>query len=388
MGCPRVHQITYSDFSKRIQRRLVAERVPIDGSIEPTFRCNLRCAHCYCNLALDDKDALERELKTEEVLDILDQIAEAGCLWLLITGGEPLVRDDFLDIYAYAKKKGFIINLFTNGTLLTSKIADYLAEWLPFRVEITLYGITKKTYERVTGITGSFEACMKGIDLLLQHRIPLELKTMVMTLNRDELWQIKDYAEKIGVDFRFDPVINPRLDGSKSPCSLRISPQEIVELDLADEKRAKAWQKLCNEEPGDIRRDRLYICGAGINMFNIGPYGQMSGCQMTRFHNYNLRCNSFKEGWYHSIPEFLALEPEGSYQCADCDLIKLCNQCPGWAWLENGDLRSPVEYLCRLTHLRAEAFGKRRKGNEQKGRKYQGEKIVSKAAVGASEVST
>ncbi len=379
MECPRIHQINYSDFSKRMQGKLVYERVPIVGSIEPTFRCNLRCAHCYCNLALNDEDALERELKTEEIFDILDQIAEAGCLWLLITGGEPLVREDFLDIYAYAKKKGFIINLFTNGTLLTSKIADYLAEWLPFRVEITLYGITKKTYERVTGITGSFEACMKGIDLLLQHRIPLELKTMVMTLNRDELWQIKDYAEKIGVDFRFDPVINPRLDGSKNPCSLRISPEEIVELDLADQERAKSWQKLCNEEPGDIRRDRLYTCGAGVNMFNIGPYGQMSGCQMTRFHSYNLRSGSFEEGWKHCIPKFLALEPNDSYQCADCHFMNLCSQCPGWAWLENGDLQSPVEYLCRLTHLRDSVFRRRRLSNEQE------QERISKTAVGASE---
>lgn len=379
MECPRLHQVTYSDFSKRIQRKLLDERIPIVGSIEPTFRCNLRCAHCYCNLASNDKDALERELKTEEIFDILDQIAEAGCLWLLITGGEPLVREDFLDIYTYAKKKGFIISLFTNGTLLTPKIADYLAEWLPFRVEITLYGITKKTYERVTGIPGSFERCLRGIDLLLQRRIPLELKTMVMTLNRDELWQIKDYAEKIGVDFRFDPVINPRLGGSKNPCRLRISPEEIVELDLADEKRSKTWQRLCNEDQGVVGQNRLYTCGAGVNTFNVGPYGQVSGCQMTRFHGYNLRSVSFEEGWHNHIPKFLALEPKDSYQCADCHLVNLCSQCPGWAWLENGDLQSPVEYLCHLTHLRAETFGKRRKGNEQE------QERISKTAVGASE---
>jgi len=384
MECPHVPQITYGDFGKRIYASLVAKRTPINGSIELTFRCNLHCAHCYCNLPLNDKDAVEKELKTEEILGILDQIAEAGCLWLLITGGEPLVREDFLDIYTYAKKKGFIITLFTNGTLLTPEIADYLTEWAPFSVEITLYGTTRETYERVTRIRDSFERCMRGIRLLLERRVPLGLKTVVTTLNRDELWQIKGYAEKVGVDFRFDPLVNPRLDGTKDPCSLRISPEEIVELDVVDKKRAREWQRLCNEDRGVIKADRLYTCGAGINMFHVDPYGRLSVCEMSRFHSYNLRYGSFRDGWYHSIPKSLGLAPKGRYRCGECDLITLCNQCPGWAWLENGDLQTPVEYLCRLAHLRTKMFSKRRINNEQRTRKDQEKKTVSKTAGRAS----
>jgi MoaA/NifB/PqqE/SkfB family radical SAM enzyme len=124
--------------------------------MELTFRCNLQCAHCYCNLPLNDQDAINKELSTEKVCDILDQIADAGCLWLLLTGGEPLVRRDFLEIYTYAKKKGFMISLFTNGTLLTEKMADYLAEYPPFILEITLYGVTKETYESITGLIKTF----------------------------------------------------------------------------------------------------------------------------------------------------------------------------------------------------------------------------------------
>ena len=135
------------------------------------------------------------------------EVTDAGCLWLLLTGGEPLLRRDFLDIYTYAKRKGLILTLFTNGTLITPRIADYLAEWRPFNIEITLYGATQETYERVTGIPGSYARCRRGIDLLLERKLPLNLKTMVMTLNHHELDQMKSLAASLGVQFRFDPIM-------------------------------------------------------------------------------------------------------------------------------------------------------------------------------------
>lgn len=356
MERPPLSAISYAQFSERLNKKVIAKRIPINGSFELTFRCNLRCVHCYCNLPLNDQDAIEKELTSEEVFHIFDQVAEAGCLWLLLTGGEPLARKDFLEIYTYAKKKGFLITLFTNGTLITPKIADYLAEWLPFIVEITLYGVTKETHEKVTGIPGSFKRCQRGIELLLERKIPLGLKTMVMTINRNEFSNIKEYAEGLGVKFRFDPILNPKLDGSKIPCNFRLSPEEVVKLDLADEKRVKEWREFCEKFIGPFQADNLFNCGAGVSTFHIDPYGQMSSCEMIRFQNYDLRRGSFEEGWHHAIPEFLALKPTSDYPCGKCELISLCGQCPGWAYLENGNPETPVEYLCQIAHLRAEAF--------------------------------
>ncbi len=356
MEHPPLSAISYAQFIERLNKKVIAKRIPIKGSFELTFRCNLRCAHCYCNLPLNDQNAIEKELTCEEVFSIFDQIAEAGCLWLLLTGGEPLLRKDFLEIYTYAKKKGFLISLFTNGTLITPKIADYLAEWLPYIVEITLYGVTKETYEKVTGIPGSFKRCQRGIELLLERKIPLGLKTMAMTLNRNELSNIKEYAEELGVKFRFDPILNPKLDGSKTPCNFRLSPEEVVKLDLADEKRVKEWREFCERFIVPFHDDKLFNCGAGVSTFHIDPYGRMSSCEMTRFQNYDLRRGSFEEGWHRAIPEFLALKPTSDYPCGQCELISLCGQCPGWAYLENGNPETPVEYLCQIAHLRAEAF--------------------------------
>lgn len=351
MDCPHIPIIPYHIFSERIHAKVTSERIPVAGGIDITERCNLKCAHCYIAY-----DPTKKEMISEEIRRILDEITDAGCLWFLITGGEPLVRDDFLDIYTYAKKKGLIITLFTNGTLITPYIADCLKEHPPFTVEITLYGITEETYEKITGVPGSFKRCMEGIDHLLERDIPLKLKTMVMTLNKDEIWDMKEYAERLGVDFHFDPVLNPRLDGSKNPCSLRLSPEEVVELDLADEKRLKEWSEFCKKFLGPPQSHNLYTCGAGVSSFHIDSYGKMSVCIMSRYKSYDLLQDSFHKGWYNSFPQFLKQKPKSDYKCGQCELLSLCGQCPGWAWLEHGNPEASVEYLCQIAHLRAEAF--------------------------------
>lgn len=358
MECSLIPENNYSKFSDNIHSKAVAERIPIDGTIETSYRCNLNCVHCYCNLPTRDKTASQQELSFTEICDIINQIVEEGCLWLSFTGGEPLIRKDFIDIYSYAKKKGLIITLLTNGTLITPKIADYLQEWPPFSAEITLYGMTRKTYESVTRAPGSFERCLEGIKLLLERKVPLKLKTTVTSLNKHELLMIKEYVENLGVEFRFDPVLNPRLDGSQEPCRFRISPEEVVELDLVDEKRLQTWREFCQKFWGPPQSDKLYACGAGLSSFLINPYGELYMCLLSRSPSYNLRQGSFKEGWHDFIPEILEQKPEGEYECSKCDLFSLCNQCPGWAKLETGSKNKPIDYLCRIANLRAEAFGK------------------------------
>jgi radical SAM protein with 4Fe4S-binding SPASM domain len=288
---------------------------------------------------------------------ILDETAEAGCLWLLITGGEPLLRPDFTDIYTYAVRNGMLVTLFTNGTLITPSIADHLKEYRPFSIEITLYGATAETYEAVTGVAGSFERCMNGIRLLLERGLPLKLKTMVMKLNRHELGMMKRYADGLGLEFKFDPVISPRLDGSKSPVTLRISPEEIVRLDMEDDKRRKEWRNFCDKFWGGSYQDELFTCGGGLNSFHINPYGELMLCEMVTDSRYDLRDKPFKAGWRDFIPAVRARKRTRDNRCKDCYVLPICDQCPGWALLEHNDPEEPVDYLCETAHVRAEAFG-------------------------------
>ena len=147
-----MNEQTYTSFSSGLHQRYFGKRSPVEVSIEVTRRCPLECQHCYNNLPMADAAAKRDELSLDEYKRLLDEMVEAGCLWLLFTGGEIFARADFLDIYAYAKTKGFLVTLFTNGTMITPRIADFLAEWRPFAIEITLYGATRETYEALTDV--------------------------------------------------------------------------------------------------------------------------------------------------------------------------------------------------------------------------------------------
>lgn len=341
----------YSDFSQRLHSKGAEKWIPLNGEIDLTYRCNLRCGHCYCVCKPDKK-----ELTTDEVFHILDEIKQAGCLWLLLSGGEPLLRKDFWEVYTYAKKEGFLITLFTNGTLLTSELVAHLQECPPFSIEISLYGISKNTYERVTGVADSFVHCIEGIHLLHKYRLPYKIKTTVTALNHRELWKIKKYVEReLKAEFRFDAIISPKLDGSKMPCNLRISPEEVVKLDLADEKRLEGWREFCERFWGPLHSDTMYNCGAGVSSFHIDPYGLMRLCSMARNPSWNLRQLSFQEGWQELHKFRVQKSFSTNFKCRECE-IALCEWCPGWAQVENGNPETPVEYLCEIAHLQARAF--------------------------------
>lgn len=357
MDCPKITEISYNDWSTSFHNRNSEKRIPISGSLELTFRCNNNCVHCYCNEPANDTEEKDREMNTGMITDIISEIANEGCLWLMITGGEPLLRPDFREIFLHAKKKGMLITLFTNGTLIDEKMADFLADWMPYSIEITLYGASEKTYEDVTRAHGSFRRCMKGIELLLERKIPLELKTMAIKQNIHELSSMKQYAEGYGLKFRFDPVINSRLDMDKGPQSTRIDIEDVIRLDLEDEKRLKEWEEFCSKFIGHNGSDKVYNCGAGINSFHIDPYGNLNICIMARKDKYDLKTGNFRDGWNNFIIKLREMPMNPYNRCMGCDLMSLCGQCPGWSQLEHGNDESPVDYLCEIAHKRAEAFG-------------------------------
>jgi radical SAM protein with 4Fe4S-binding SPASM domain len=356
MDCPHIPELSYSDFGERLRRQIAGRRIPITGSLELTFRCNLRCVHCY--VAHGHQGLPGRaELTRSEISGILDQVVDEGCLWLLLTGGEPLVRPDFLDVCTDAKRKGLLLTLFTNGTLLTPQIADHLAEWRPFRIEITLYGRTQETYERVTGIRGSHARCLRGIDLLLERGLPLHLKAILMTINRHEVWDMKSYAAQLDVPFRYDPMINAGLNGCRDPLQYRLSAEQVIEYDLADAQRLDTWREFGSRYLGPpTDPESLFNCGAGVNTFHIDPYGRLGACVLARGPGYDLRQGSFGAGWNESVKSLREQRRTRNSPCARCSLIAVCGSCPGWSFLEHGDQEEPVGYLCQVAQLRAQSL--------------------------------
>jgi len=351
----------YADFSAVVHEEVNPMRIPVNGTIEITNRCPLECAHCYNNLPMNDAHARRRELSTVEHKRLLDELSELGCLWLCYTGGEIFARADFLEIYEYAHSRGFLITLFTNATLITERVANFLAEHPPFDIEVTLYGRTKATYESLTGIPGSFEKCLRGIELIRERNLPLKLKTVALTINKHEIPSMKRFAADLGVEFKFDPMINPRIDCSSSPLAVRLTPADIVSLDLEDAERVSEWRRLAEDcspaVPENPESKLLYECGGGVNSFAIDPYGDMTICVLSHFDKYNVRDGSVREGWEHFLYGIRGKKTTRITKCTMCALKSLCGSCAANGELENGDPEAPVDFLCRTAHLRAEVFG-------------------------------
>lgn len=350
MDCPNIPDLRYSSFSKHLHLKKESERVPLEGMIEVTSRCNLNCRHCYIK-----DNSVKDELSYDECCRIIDEIADAGCLWLTFTGGEPFVRKDFLDIYTYAKKKGLIIVLFTNGTLITPDIANKLKEFKPFFLEISLYGMSRETYKNVTGSPDNYDKCMEAISLFMERKVLFRLKSVLIEQNKHEIFKMKDFAKRLGKEFRFDLLINPRIDGGKGPCDTRVTPEEGVEMEMADEDVHKARAEQFIESKTEKNSDLVFQCSAGQNMFNIDSKGNLQVCNMVRYMNYDLRKGFFIDGW-NRFPEILSRKAEGKNKCSTCNLAYLCNTCPGWSMMEHGDEEAVVEYACEIAHLRAKAI--------------------------------
>ena len=357
-----IKETSYTEFSGKVHGKVSPNsRSPIAGTIEVTRRCNLSCVHCYNNLPAGDPEARARELSLGEYRRILDELAEAGTLWILLTGGEVFARADFMEIYRYAKQKGFLLTLFTNGTAITEARADVLAEWRPFAIEITLYGQTEETYERLTGVAGSFDRVRRAIDVLLERGLSLSLKSVVIKENQHELQAMKDFADDLGVEFKFDAMINPRLDGSLAPLATRLDPTDVVRLDVHDSNRLEAWDQFCDHFHGPAqppgREDRLYNCGGAVNSFSISPYGELGLCGFSTGAAFDLRQGSFEEGWKSFLGRVVERRTKTVTKCTTCHLKSLCGMCPAMGELENGDPEKPVDFLCHVAHLRAHVLG-------------------------------
>lgn len=342
------------------------EHYPWNGNIELTYNCGLKCVHCYC--VPDNNSA---ELNTHEWKEILNEIHGEGCLYLILTGGDPLIRDDFLEIYSHAKEKGFIITLFTNGQAFNEEIFDYLEKSPPLAVEITLNGITKKTYESITGIEGSFEKTITAVRELKKRNIKLILKSNCLKENKNEICKIKAWTEELlgkpsekKYRFKYDPMIYPRLNNDTSSCLHRLSFTELAELKKQDPDIWKEHEKEIRGEFPKFRRDKtfLYQCSAWMTNFFINPYGRLKFCSFTNKFSADLKKVSFKEGFYNVFPRLLNEKFKTDSKCKECELSAICYHCPARAFLETGDEEAPVPYYCEL----AKGFMNERLKNENK----------------------
>jgi len=272
------------------------ERFPYSCQWEITCRCNLHCVMCYTD-CFNHPDAIHRELTTAEILRIMDELAKAGTLELCLTGGEPLARPDFFQLYEHAIRCGFLVTVFSNGTLITEAHANRFAALPPHRIEISLHGITRETFELVTQGRGSYDRCLHAIGLLLERQVPLVLKTTALTLNQQEILDIKRYVESLGtVQYKLGEEMRQELDGGGGPFQYALSKQDLTDLNQRDPDLWRDARRRDSVEPPP--------CRSGMHSFHIDAYGQLQLCSGNRRQSYDLRTGSFQAGFFEALPTF------------------------------------------------------------------------------------
>lgn len=344
------------EFFKAFSAKAVKRRIPLLGGIELTSRCNLNCVHCYVSHQNRKAKSVQKELSDLQWMNLIDQATDAGCLNLLFTGGETFLRPDFSQIYSHARKNGLVVTVFTNGTLIDDRIIETFAKYPPNCVEISLYGLTAKTYEQVTGVAGSFEKCMQGIYRLKENGFLVKLKTMMLSANINEFNDMEKFAAGLDVPFRSDAMVYPRLDSDKTPMKYRVSPKDAVKKEFSDPTRSKDWHNFFKRmETLPVTGD-LYQCGAGLTMFHIDSTGKMSPCLMAFDVCQDLLNSTFKDAWYSKKFERFRENQQAPAKCRDCELKCLCGYCPGFFELETGSKSVHSEFLCEIGKERKQAI--------------------------------
>jgi radical SAM protein with 4Fe4S-binding SPASM domain len=346
------------------------QRLPLSFDLELTARCNLNCRHCYINLSAGDLEAKSKELTLPEISDLADQAISLGALWCLITGGEPLLRPDFPEIYTMLKKKGLLLTVFTNACLVTEDTVRLFQRYPPRDIELSVYGVSPETYQRVTRRPNAYHDFRRGLDLLIQGGIKVRLKAMAIRSNVHELAQIASFCRQHTADyFRFDPLLHLRYDRDPQRnaeiIAERLSPEEIVAIEQGDEERAESLKNGCDRliipELTSRGGNHLFYCGAGNSSFTVGYDGSFRLCSslVNPDCTYDLRQGSLKDAWDNFVPKVRALtssNPEFLSKCLVCPIVNLCFWCPANAYLENGEMDSWNEYFCQVAHARAKAI--------------------------------
>lgn len=348
--------------------------LPIAGNFELTARCNFNCPMCYVHLSEEQVNARGRELTAQQWLQIAKEARDKGMIFALLTGGEPLMRKDFFEIYRGMKEMGLLISINSNGSLLQGEILEQFLADPPARFNISLYGGSNATYERMCG-RPVYDRVRENIRTLRRAGVEVSLNLSITPYNCDDMASIHADALDLGANVRFSSYMYPpvRLEDGKFGCGNRLSAEAAaacsVEWDLlrfSEEEfavRAENMAKLTAEaaEGCSVEEGEGIRCRAGSTSFWVTWDGRMLPCgMMTEPEAYPLE-KGFSAAWEQLKDH--AARVRMPAECTCCEYEKVCGVCAAVCFTETGRFDGVPEYVCRKTkeqvRLTAEAYGKR-----------------------------
>ena len=332
--------------------------LPITGNFELTARCNFNCPMCYVHMTQEQVDAVGRELTAQEWLSIAKEAKDKGMVFVLLTGGEPLVRKDFFEIYDGMRKMGLLISINSNGSMLKDEILERFLENPPFRFNISLYGGSNKTYQNMCGIP-AYDQVKENIRKLRQAGVDVSLNLSITPYNKDDLAQIFADAKELDLNIRASSYMYPsvRVNGEQYGCGNRLSCAESARysvqwdiLRFTEEEfaiRAKNMvQKLQTEQDGcPLEEGEGVRCRAGSTSFWMSWDGKMTPCGMMTIPEVKPLEIGFNAAWEQIRAETAKIRTPT--KCVGCDYKDICGACAAVYFTETGSFDCVPDYVCQ-----------------------------------------
>lgn len=314
--------------------------VPLSAQVDITWRCNESCVHCY----LDHRG--QGEMDTNEIKDVIRQLAESGVLFLNISGGEPLLRSDCFEILEYARAHRFSVKLKTNAVLIGPKEAARLRQLGIEQIQISIYSHRAEVHDGITKLPGSLDRSLAAIRHLKSQGLKISITNVLMQQNLSDAKAVHGLAQELGVGFKIDPTITPKLNGDTSVVKLGLSSSALEEVFRTEEFVGNV-REFCT--PGSTVDNAVlddYTCSAGHTSCYVSPFGDVYPCVQFPLPCGNLRKQDFREIWRSAtLAEIRSIVTRDLPTCSKCIHVADCTRCPGLAYME-GDLRGPSSADC------------------------------------------
>lgn len=315
--------------------------VPFSAHLDTTYRCNERCEHCY--LDHDDKG----EMSTHEISDLLSQLADSGAFFLVISGGEPLLRRDCFEILEHARKLLFNVKVKTNALLIGEREARLLVDLGVEQVQVSVYSHRPEVHDGITKVRGSLVRTLAAIRRLKSLGLRITIANVLMKQNGSDYQGVQALARELGVHSTLDPTITPKLDGDREVLRLR-APREKLRSVFRDTALVGNVAEFCSP-PAPVGQEMLdgIPCGAGHTSVYISPYGDVYPCVQFPLTCGNVRTQAFRDIWQNSpqLREVRSIRARDLPTCSSCAHVGTCSRCPGLAYME-GNMRGPSTADC------------------------------------------
>ena len=334
------------------------KRIPLSTAIELTMKCNLRCLHCY-NFDRDKPDPNEREeLKTDEILHLIDELAAEGCLFLCLTGGESLMHPDILPIIKHARKNYMAVTVRTSGALLNERILKKLIDLGVANFGVSLYGTTAEVHDHFTQNPGAFDATIKAVKLSTQLGSRCDVNFGLTKYNVHQIADVPTMGQSLKSYISITTHITTRFDGSDSSVDHRASREDLEKLYAGPLSRMVSSCNPKAAEDADSRLEEFYLCGCARNVCGINAYGDVLPCVGVPMGCGNIREQSFHEIWKNSVQlnRIRGLTLEDFPVCNECAIRPFCQRANSVSYVDAGDYTGPEPFTCAQAEIIQEQY--------------------------------